>query len=118
MTDVEEQGGDGSVAVDVDHAQVVGQVAFSGAHEEKPFETHIHKIWCAMMIKTVVSDGGRRGDGVLKCTRSPGGCQNGGVESSEAGQRHGQWDGPVHHAKHLVCKRLGKNGLNGVMLHS
>lgn len=38
MTDVEEQGGDGSVAVDVDHAQEVGQVAFSGAHEEEPLE--------------------------------------------------------------------------------
>lgn len=39
MTDVEEQGGDGSVAVDVDHAQGVGQVALSGAHEEQPLET-------------------------------------------------------------------------------
>lgn len=39
LTDVEEQGGDGSVAVDVDHGQVVGQVALSRAHEEQPFET-------------------------------------------------------------------------------
>lgn len=37
-TDVEEQCRNGSVAVDVDHAQVVGQVALSGAHEEEPFE--------------------------------------------------------------------------------
>lgn len=38
-TDVEEQGRDGGVAVDMDHAQEVGQVAFSGAHEEQPLET-------------------------------------------------------------------------------
>ena len=36
-TDVEEQGGDGSVVGDMDHAQVVRQVALSGAHEEQPF---------------------------------------------------------------------------------
>lgn len=35
-TDVEEQGGDGGVAVNVDHAQEVGQVTLSGAHEEEP----------------------------------------------------------------------------------
>lgn len=37
-TDVEEQGRDGGVAVDVDHAQEVGQVALSGAHKEQPLE--------------------------------------------------------------------------------
>lgn len=36
MTNVEEQCRDGGVAVDMDHAQVVGQVALSGAHEEQP----------------------------------------------------------------------------------
>lgn len=39
-------------------------------------------------------------------TRSPGRGQNGGVESSEAGESHSQGDRPVHHTKHLVCKRL------------
>lgn len=39
MTDVEEQGRNGGVAVDVDHAQVVGQVALSGAHKKQPFDT-------------------------------------------------------------------------------
>lgn len=38
-TDVEEQGRDGGVAADMDHAQEVWQVAFSGAHEEQPLET-------------------------------------------------------------------------------
>lgn len=44
-TDVEEQGRDGSVAVDMDHAQGVGQVALSGAHEEQPFETQKCGTW-------------------------------------------------------------------------
>lgn len=37
---------------------------------------------------------------------SPGGGQDGGVESPKAGKSHGQWNSPVHHAKHLVCKSL------------
>lgn len=44
----------------------------------------------------------------FKGGRSPGGGQDRGVESSEAGESHGQRDGPVHDAKHLVCKRLGR----------
>lgn len=38
MTDVEEQGRDGSVAFDMDHAQVVGKVALPGADKEQPME--------------------------------------------------------------------------------
>lgn len=55
-TDIEEQGGDGSVAVDVDHAQVVRQVALSGAHEEQPFVTH--KIRSDERMPMETSDGG------------------------------------------------------------
>lgn len=39
MTDVEEEGGNGSVALDVDHAQVVGKVALPGTDEEQPAGT-------------------------------------------------------------------------------
>ena len=39
LTDVEEQRRDGRVAVHMDHAQEVGQVALPGAHEEQPLET-------------------------------------------------------------------------------
>lgn len=43
MTDVEEQCGDGSVAGDVDHAEVVWEMALPGAHEEQPAgNTHTH----------------------------------------------------------------------------
>ena len=48
--------------------------------------------------------------------RSPGGRQDGGVESSEAGKSHGQGNGPVHHTKHLVRKRLEGEDKNSVKL--
>lgn len=44
-TDVEEQRRNRSVAVDMDHAQVVGQVALSGAHEEEPFDKQTQAGW-------------------------------------------------------------------------
>lgn len=42
MTDIEEQRGDRGVTGDVDHAQVVWEMALPGAHEEQPVETHKH----------------------------------------------------------------------------
>lgn len=44
-TDVEEQRRNGGVAVDMDHAEVVGQVALSGAHEEEPFDEQTKAGW-------------------------------------------------------------------------
>lgn len=35
-TDIEEQGRDGGEAANMNHAQVVWQMAFSGAHKEQP----------------------------------------------------------------------------------
>lgn len=42
-TDIEEQGRDGGVAGDVNHAQVVWQVALSGAHEEQPERRYVNE---------------------------------------------------------------------------
>lgn len=43
MTDIEEQRGDRGVTGDVDHAQVVWEMALPGAHEEQPAgNTHTH----------------------------------------------------------------------------
>ena len=42
----------------------------------------------------------------IKRKHSPGGSQDGGVESSEAGESHSEGNGPVHDPEHLVCKRL------------
>lgn len=44
MTDVEEEGRNGSVAMDVDHAQEVRQVSLSGAHEEQPVHEKKQKV--------------------------------------------------------------------------
>lgn len=105
-TYIEEQGRDGCVAVHVDHAQVVGEVTFSGAHEKQPSKDQEVKIsddnmrtrtrWC-------------RSKG---WSDSPRGRQDGGVQSAETGQRHRQGNGPVHHTKHLVCKGLEKTDRN------
>lgn len=114
-TDVEEQGGDGSVVGDMDHAQVIRQVALSGAHEEQPFlETKKHaaqRRWaknqsmCVDSLRSKVTE-----KQISNCDRSPRGRQDGGVESSETGKSHGQGNGPVHHTEHLVRKRLeGEN---------
>lgn len=43
VTDIEQQGRDGGEAANVYHAQVVRQVALSGAHEEQPREQHAYE---------------------------------------------------------------------------
>lgn len=103
--------------MDVDHAQVVRQLALSGAHEEQPFVTQIcsKAAMSGCRWRQVTEGTDKRGiKSKFRSHRSPGGRQDGGVESSEAGERHGQGDGPVHDAKHLVCKRLGERRQSGV----
>lgn len=102
LTDIKEQGGDGRVAVDVDHAQVVRQVPLSGADEKQ--SSGIQKYATESCRWTHVT---MRDEMTAKNTHhSPGGSQDGGVESSEAGKSHSEGDRPVHYTKHLVCKCL------------
>lgn len=42
-TDIEEQGRDGGEACDVNHAQIIWQVALSGAHEEQPEQRYANE---------------------------------------------------------------------------
>lgn len=43
---------------------------------------------------------------IVRTEPPPGGGYDGGVQASVAGQSHSDGDGPAHHAKSVICKRL------------
>lgn len=112
--DVEEQGRDGSVAANVDHAECVGQLTFSGSHKKQPgdkqrFNAAEHyRQTSAGEQRQPPGLQTRQSSGVDGRVRSPGRSDNGRVEASVAGNGHRKGNHPSGPAKHLISKRLGK----------
>lgn len=113
--DVEEQGWDGSVAANVDHAERIGQLTFSGSHKKQPGDKH--RRFNAAEHSRQTSAGEQRqaaglqtrqSSGVDGPVCSPGRSDNGRVEASVAGNGHRKGNRPSGPAKHLISKRLGK----------
>lgn len=105
--DVEEQGRDGSVAANVDHAECVGQLTFSGSHKKQPGDKYGGSTLAEHYRRAGLQT--RQSCGVDGRVCSPGRSDNGGVEASVAGNGHRKGNHPPGPAKHLISKRLGKS---------